>query len=159
MKRTIFFAAWVFGFVAFGGIFAAYAENRVALVIGNSAYVHAGVLPNPANDARDMTDRLAGLGFEVVRGTDLTVNGFNDLLRIFADKVKNADVALLFYAGHGVAVGGINYLVPVDARLDSASSLEVEAVSLRKIQALMENRPRTNLLFFDSDSAGVASTH
>lgn len=126
------------------------AEMRVALVIGNSNYEHANALTNPKNDAHDIAAKLTALGFDVVHGVDLTVQSFNYKLREFAGKLRRADVALLFYAGHGVAVGGINYLVPVDAQLDSEGDLEIEAVSLATIQRIMESRPRTNILIFDA---------
>src|ERR1051325_4103408 len=93
---------------------AALAEKRVALVIGNSAYVHAPALSNPKNDAEGMAAALKRLDFEVLAGTDLAKPAMDKLLQAFADKLEKADVAVVFYAGHGLQVNGRNYLVPID---------------------------------------------
>jgi hypothetical protein len=126
------------------------AEHRVALVIGNSAYLHAGKLANPRNDAKAVADALQELGFDVFQGTDLTLAGFSRILTQFASAIQTADVALVFYAGHGAQIDGVNYLIPVDARLDGAGDIADRTVSLQKLQEVMERRPRTNLLFFDA---------
>ena len=97
---------------------AAHAEKRVALVIGNSAYRTAPALPNPAADAKLMSNTLFSLGFFVVGGgarLDLDKKGFDDALGEFGKELIGADVALFYYAGHGVETHGLNYLVPVDA--------------------------------------------
>ena len=97
---------------------AAHAEKRVALVIGNSAYQTVPVLPNPVADAKLMSDTLLSLGFFVVGGGpqhDLDKAGFDEILRKFANELTGADVALFYFAGHGVETHGLNYLVPVDA--------------------------------------------
>ena len=93
------------------------AEKQVALVIGNGAYQNTTPLTNPGNDAADMAAALKRLGFEVVDGRDLDKRTMERLIRQFAIKLAGADVALFFYAGHGLQVGGQNYLVPTDARL------------------------------------------
>ena len=129
---------------------AAIAETRVALVIGNSAYTHAKPLANPANDAADMAALLDRLGFDVTTAIDLKIADVPEKLIAFEKKLRNADVALLFFAGHGISVSGENYLIPVDARLEDAGNLDLEAVALSRIQALMERRPRTNILLFDA---------
>lgn len=126
------------------------AESRVALVVGNSAYLHIGPLTNPRNDAEDIAAALRGLQFDVVLGVDVSRSHFGGMLKSFRKKLRNADVALLFYAGHGIAVGGNNYLIPVDAKMASADDLDQEAIRLDEIQLLMEGRPRTNLLIFDA---------
>ena len=131
-------------------IVAARAEQRVAFVVGNAEYRHASQLVNPVNDANDMTETLAQLGFDVVKGTNLTTQNFLQKLLVFREKLKSADVALLFYSGHGIAVNGINYLIPVDARMESTNELEVEAIPLTRIQNLMESRPRLNIILFDA---------
>ena len=97
---------------------AAIAESRLALVIGNSAYQSAPALPNPVNDAKAVTELLQSAGFEVLPGSDLTQSDMRRSIGDFADKVasKGPDtVAVVYYAGHGLQVGGENYLVPVDA--------------------------------------------
>src|SRR3954466_4239525 len=93
------------------------AEKRVALVIGNSAYQHAAQLVNPNNDSSDMAAKLESLGFEVVSGQDLDLAGMRRTVRAFVEKLDGADMALFFYAGHGLQVNGNNYMVPVDAHL------------------------------------------
>jgi uncharacterized caspase-like protein len=99
----------------------ALAERRVALVIGNSAYRHAAELANPRNDATDMAAALKALAFEVTAGVDLDKAGMEDKLREFADRLSGADAAVFFYAGHGLQVGGVNYLAPVNAKLLTAA--------------------------------------
>jgi uncharacterized caspase-like protein len=86
---------------------AAYAEKRVALVIGNGAYRHAGVprLDNPVNDARGMRDALARLNFDVLYGEDLDLKGLQDVVGQFADRVDSADAAIVYFAGHGATFG------------------------------------------------------
>lgn len=106
------------------------AESRVALVIGNSAYVHTAPLKNPRNDAQAVAEKLTGLGFEVVRGYDLDHRETLDMLRDFGSAAKGSDVAVLYYAGHAVQVKGQNYLVPVDVRLKTARDLKFEGVPL-----------------------------
>lgn len=104
--------------------------SKVALVIGNSAYSAVEVLDNPQNDARDVAAALMRQGFEVVRGDDLSRVQMRDLLRRFREKADAADVALVYYAGHGIEISGRNYLVPVDARLEDERDAELEMVEL-----------------------------
>lgn len=93
-------------------------ERRVALVIGNGAYRDTPILKNPANDGRAMASLLSQLGFEVLSGINLDRAAMEDLIDRFAERVDTADVALAFYAGHGIQVDGRNYLLPVDAKLE-----------------------------------------
>ena len=130
--------------------FAASSERRVALVIGNSAYERAAPLRNPRNDADAIAAALAKLGFEVVKGTDLTYRDLRRTARDFAHKLGGADVALLFYAGHGLQVHGRNYLAPVDANLGTEVDLDFETVPLDLILSQMERGARTNLVFLDA---------
>lgn len=126
------------------------AVERAALVIGNSAYLHAPELPNPRNDARDLAAVLQRIGFEVTLGLDLNRAGFDATLRAFAQKAADAATVVFFYAGHGLQVAGENYLVPVDARLERESDLLFEAVKFSFIMQILESRPRTNLVFLDA---------
>lgn len=128
----------------------ALAETKVALVIGNSAYQNAGPLSNPANDAEGMSEVLSGLGFKVTKGIDLDKAGFDRAVGEFAASLPGAKLAVFFYAGHGLQVGGQNYLLPVDTKLASASSLDFEAVRLDLIQRTMERETDTNILFIDA---------
>ena len=128
----------------------AWAERRVALVIGNSAYRHATQLANPKNDAIDMAKKLSSLGFDVVRGEDLDLAGMRGTVRDFIGKLDGADMALLFYAGHGVQVNGNNYMAPVDAQLTSYNDLDFEAMPMDLILSAMERTTKVNLVFLDA---------
>ena len=119
---------------------AANAENRIALVIGNSAYKTITVLPNPANDARIFTQLLKDAQFEVIDAPDLSQLDMRRVIRDFADKVaqKGPDtVALVYYAGHGLQIEGENYLVPVDANIKRESDAAIEAVRLNDLMATL----------------------
>jgi hypothetical protein len=129
------------------------AERRVALVIGNSAYEHTNPLPNPHNDATDISAALARLGFEVIgSGVDLDKRSLERKIREFTSTLAGADVALFFYAGHAVQVGDQNYLVPVDARLATEADVDFETVSLRLVLQHMERdrEKKTSLVFLDA---------
>jgi hypothetical protein len=90
--------------------------RRVALVIGNGAYVHVKALPNPSNDARSIAKSLRDIGFSVTEGIDLDRGGMQTMIRDFLREAARAHVAMVYFAGHGVQIGGRNYLVPVDAQ-------------------------------------------
>lgn len=126
------------------------AGDRVALVIGNAAYKNVPELANPRNDASDMTARLKALDFEVVTGSDLDLRGVRQKINEFVDKLGTAEVALFYYAGHGLQVNGTNYLVPVDASLKSSLDLEFEAVPIQLVLSAMEDKVETNVLFLDA---------
>jgi uncharacterized caspase-like protein len=131
---------------------AAAADKRVALVVGNSAYVHANPLPNPVNDAGDMAKALTEVGFEVILGLDLKKPEFDGKVRDFARALEKADVAVFFYAGHGLQASGRNYLVPVDASLQVERDLDFEAVSVDFVLKQMEidREGKTNVVFLDA---------
>ena len=125
--------------------------RRVALVIGNSKYRYANPLPNPANDAADISQVLRKLGFDVIEGRDLDRRGMEDRICAFGRKLEaGADLALLFYAGHGMQVGGRNYLIPVDAKLERSGDLTLDTIELGQILAQMEAEKRVNLVFLDA---------
>ena len=123
---------------------------RVALVIGNSAYEHAEPLPNPVNDAAAMAAALEGVGFEVVRGIDLDRQGTVRTLSDFAGRLAGAEVGLFFYAGHGMQVNGVNYIVPVDAALTREADVFLSLVSLEQILQVMETEVPTRLVLLDA---------
>ena len=106
------------------------ANGRVALVVGNSTYAHIGRLPNPDNDARDMSAALRRLGFDVTTELDADRAELTKALRSFTRQSAGADVSLVFYAGHGIEMDGVNYLVPVDARLQRDVDVRFETVTL-----------------------------
>jgi len=127
----------------------AFAE-RVALVIGNSAYRHAAPLPNPRNDATDVGAALRKLNFDVVQGLDVDRLGMENAIRTFTQKARGAKVIVFFYAGHGLQVDNTNYLVPVDARIDATADLNFAAVSLDYVLRQMDAEQRVNLIFLDA---------
>ena len=124
------------------------ANERVALVVGNAAYEHAPPLANPKNDAEDMAALLRRLGFQVTAGLDLTDAALEDRVRAFSRQARAAQVALFFYAGHGLQVDGDNYLVPVDAHLADEADLPFEALQLDLVLKRMGGG--TNLVFLDA---------
>ena len=111
------------------------ADGRVALVIGNSTYADIGRLPNPGNDATDMSAALRRLGFEVTTELNADRAELNEALRAFTRRSVGADVALVFYAGHGMEMDGVNYLLPVDARLARDTDVRYETVTLDDVLA------------------------
>jgi Caspase domain len=129
---------------------AAHAERRVALVVGNSAYEHAATLKNPQNDAREMIRKLEELDFEVVGGLDLDLADMKQRIREFASKLEGSDLALFYYAGHGLQVNGENYILPTDAQLKTQVDLEFESVSINLILRTMEQATKTNVVFLDA---------
>jgi len=143
---------WVLAFLACLACvpIAARAEQRVALVVGNSNYRYAGELRNPANNAADVAVALRKLGFEVIEGRELDKQGLEAKVRQFAQALKGADSAVFFYAGHGLQVGGQNFLVPIDAKLEDASGLDFEATRLDLVQRVMEREAKTSILFLDA---------
>lgn len=130
---------------------AALADKRVALVLGISAYQHVAKLPNPSNDAEAMAALFRKAGFDVVE-TKRDV-GIADLRRAvgdFSDKAQDADVAVVFFAGHGIEVDGTNYLVPADAKLARDFDIEDEALSLDRLLKAIEPAKRLRLVMLDA---------
>jgi uncharacterized membrane protein YgcG len=105
----------------------AQAERRVAFVVGNGAYKNVAQLPNPPVDAQAMASALRNVGFEVVEGTNLTRDKMTERLLDFGKKAQGADVAVFFYAGHGIAISGTNYLLPIDADIKSEMDVKLGA--------------------------------
>lgn len=128
----------------------ALAEKGVALVIGNSAYRQVPALVNPKNDAADIAAKLRAMGLLVVHGEDLDLTAMRAKVREFITSLEKADLAIFFYAGHGLQVDGVNYLAPVDARLASQDDLEFEAMPMDLILPAMERNAKVNLVFLDA---------
>jgi hypothetical protein len=128
------------------------AEKRVALVVGNTHYAHSPALSNPVNDANDVADVLKNLGFEVLLGLDLDKRAFDQKVREFARALRDADTAVFFYAGHGLQVSLQNYLVPVDATIDTERDLDFEVVRLDLVLKHMEleREGKTSIVFLDA---------
>ena len=128
-----------------------FAQKRVALVIGNSEYQHAPKLSKPANDANAIGTMLEGAGFDVVeRRNDLTSMDLRRALRDFSQRVRGADMAVVFYSGHAIEVGGRNFLVPIDAKLDRDIDVEDEAISLDRLMNMVEPARRLRLVILDA---------
>ena len=130
---------------------AAVADRRIALVIGNGKYENAGVLANPTNDADAVADLFTKAGFDSVdRRRDLGVVEFKRAVREFVDRAASADVAVVYYSGHGLETGGINYLIPVDAKLTSVLDMDDEAVSLDRILVAAGHVKKLSLIILDA---------
>src|SRR3954453_3378490 len=129
----------------------AFAEKRVALVLGNSAYQNVAPLPNPVNDAATIAATLKGAGFDVVDSRhDLPAAETRRVLRDFADRTRDADIAVVYYAGHGIEVDGSNYLIPVDAKLERDTDVYDEALSLDRVLLAIEPAKRLRLVILDA---------
>src|ERR1700710_1160320 len=133
---------------------AAFAENRLALVIGQSAYLSVPKLPNPANDAKAVSQLLSDSGFEVSTAADLSQTEMRAQVGNFAAKVaaKGPDtIALVFYAGHGLQIDGENFLVPVDVDPKRETDIPLQAVRLNDILNTLASVPsKTRILLLDS---------
>jgi uncharacterized caspase-like protein len=126
-------------------------EKRVALVIGNSSYQYASRLSNPGNDAAAIAALLRNAGFDVVESKyDLRINDMKRTIRDFTDMTRDADIAVVYYAGHGIEVDGTNYLVPVNAELARDIDVEDEAVSLDRVLRVLDPVKRLRLVILDA---------
>jgi len=125
--------------------------RRVALIIGNGAYKNVHQLDNPPRDARLVAGALRDIGFQtVIQTNDLTRDKFFDALHTFAAEAEKADWAVVYYAGHGFEVGGVNYLVPVDAKLAADRDAETEAVALEQVIAAVGGAHKVRLVMLDA---------
>ncbi len=127
----------------------AHASKRVALVVGNGAYAEAPSLANPTNDATDMAGVLQEMGFSVTLVVDADQRAMQQGLIAFAQEAAGADVALFFYAGHGVQTEGENYLLPTDVRLTSSTALRFETINLDQILHVMA-KAKVRLVLLDA---------
>jgi tetratricopeptide (TPR) repeat protein len=125
--------------------------KRIALVIGNSAYRNVRPLRNPANDAHAVAEEFRRSGFaEVVEKQNLSLSELSAELKAFGDKALDADWAVIYYAGHGIEVGGINYVIPVDAELATTGHVEDEAVPLTRLESKVESARQVRLVILDA---------
>ena len=125
--------------------------RRVALIVGNGAYRNVAPLANPPRDARMIAGALRDVGFQTVTvSTDLTRDKFFEALHAFAGDAERADWAVVYYAGHGFEIGGVNYLVPVDARLAADKDAETEAVALEQVIAAVGGARKLRLVILDA---------
>lgn len=129
----------------------AYSEKRLALLIGNSNYSFGGSLRNPTNDARSMESALKELGFTVMKYENCDQRTMKRAIDEFGVKLQNYDVGLFFYAGHGVQVNGLNYLVPINAQLTAEGDVEYDCVRADRVMAKMETaNANTNIIILDA---------
>lgn len=127
------------------------AEKRVALVIGNGAYQNAAQLPNPINDAKAVAGLFRKAGFDIVdERENLGSLEIKRAIREFTAQTRNADIAVVYFAGHGIEVSGTNYLVPVDARLANDFDAEDEALALDRVVRALEPARRLRLIILDA---------
>lgn len=124
--------------------------RRVALVIGNGAYKYVKPLPNPSNDARAIAKSLRDIGFTVTEGIDLDRVAMQGMTREFLREAANSQVAVVYYAGHGVQVEGRNYLVPVDVQLQPGKNMTEAMMEMDTIMAGLDDQVRTNILIMDA---------
>ncbi|WP_407519939.1 caspase family protein [Methylobacterium oryzisoli] len=132
------------------GTDAATGERRVALVIGNGAYRSVPALDNPLSDSKAVAAALKRIGFEVVEGYDLTLDAMRGLVSDYAAKLDGAKVAAVYYAGHGVAVSGENYLLPTDTVLKSEADLDFRTMNINLVLRQMQREDRVNLVILDA---------
>ena len=124
--------------------------RRVALVIGNGAYAHVRPLPNPSNDARSIAKNLRDIGFTVTEGLDLDRTAMQTTIRDFLREAARAQIAVVYYAGHGIQVDGRNYLVPVDIQFRAGSGMTDTMMDMDTIMAGLDDQVRTNILILDA---------
>lgn len=150
-KVAIILVCVILLFPIFPSNLLAISGKRFALLIGNSNYIHGGNLHNPVNDVRDIKRALESLGFTVIKYENCTQKEMKMAINDFGRRLNSQDVGLFFYAGHGVQVRGRNYLLPVDAKLDSEQDAEYDCVRADRILAKMEAAgSKTNIVILDA---------
>src|SRR6516225_3133714 len=129
----------------------AFAERRVALIIGNSNYQNAPILPNPERDARGIADMFQKAGYEIVT-TAFNVGSldFKSTIRKFEDAVTDADIAVIYYAGYGLNIHGTNYLIPIDAKLTSDRDANDETITLEQLVESVHSAKRLRVIIIDA---------
>jgi len=133
------------------GLPSASVARKVALIVGNGAYKNVQKLDNPPRDAKLIADTFRGLGFQTVTlAPDLTRDRFFAALREFGSQAEKADWAVVYYAGHGMEIGGINYLIPVDAKLAADHDAETQAVALEQVIAAVGGARKLRLVLLDA---------
>ena len=128
----------------------AFADKRIALVIGNSKYENTPALENPVNDATDVGQALASIGFKVTLKLDATKREMDQAVAQFARDAANSDAAMFYYAGHGMQFQGENYVMPVDAELRDEISLRYEMTAMNDIKSALERSPGVKIMVLDS---------
>jgi uncharacterized caspase-like protein len=126
------------------------AQSRVALVIGNSSYQNVSTLPNPVNDANDVSQSFKRLGFSVNTLANASFDDMRHALIDFGPKARGADFAVIFFAGHGMEIGGENWLIPVDARLATDLDVPNETIGMQALTRAVSNTTRLGLVILDA---------
>jgi uncharacterized caspase-like protein len=132
------------------GASSSHAEKRVALVVGNSAYQNVGHLANPAKDSAAMAALLRTADFAVVELRDVGLAGFKRAVSDFSETARNADIAVVYFAGHGIEVDRANYLIPIDAMLARDFDIADETVALERVLQAMEPVRGLRLIILDA---------
>ena len=148
---TVFLSLICMLFAADAASDSAKADKRVAFVVGNGAYKNVAALPNPPVDAKAMAAVLRNVGFDVVEGTNLNRDTMTERLLEFGKKAQGADIAVFFYAGHGIAISGTNYLLPIDADIKSEMDVKLGAainIDLTLDQTMSD--AKVKLVFLDA---------
>ncbi|MDX8523335.1 caspase family protein [Mesorhizobium sp. MSK_1335] len=130
--------------------FEAHADRRVALVIGNSGYREIPALKNPDKDAEDVSKTFRLAGFEVFAAKDLTKLQFEEQFRNYLAAADGADLAVVYYSGHGFQIGGENFLIPVDASLRDAADMEVQAIKVDDILQQLRSKSKIQVIILDA---------
>ncbi|MET3900954.1 hypothetical protein ABIB57_004922 [Devosia sp. UYZn731] len=126
------------------------AQERVALVIGNGAYTHVAPLTNPENDATDVADALGRIGFTVTLANDLNANQMRAALHEFSSAASGADMAMIYYAGHGIEIDKQNYLIPVDAALESDRDVSFETIPIDLLNEAVSGARTLRMVLLDA---------
>ncbi len=126
------------------------AGPRVALVIGNGAYTGAAALANPVRDAEAIAASLAALGFEVHTAADVDHRATIAAIDAFSERINGAEIALLFFAGHGIQLGGQNFLLPTDVSVESERALRYSSLDIQEVVAEMERRADVSIVILDA---------
>jgi hypothetical protein len=127
--------------------------KRVALVIGNGKYQHAGLpeLANPTHDAEDIAKALRGFGFEVIERKNQSMEEMDSAITEFGRKIANSEAALFYFAGHGLQVKGQNYLIPVDANIESEAQVPFKSINVNQLLEEMDNaKSQANIVMLDA---------
>ena len=125
--------------------------KRIALVIGNGKYQDQSALPNPPNDAQAVAGKLRQLGFQdVAEHYDVDLRAMSDAIKGFGDRAAEADWALIYYAGHGIEVAGVNYLLPIDVKLARETHVQDEAISLDRVLSKVGSARKLRLVILDA---------
>ena len=149
-RRLVAAAALLASAIFFSFGTPARAETKVALIVGNGAYQNVPELPNPPHDAGDVAAAFLRLGFSVRLVTDANYDNMRLALIDFSRKARDAEMAVVFFAGHGMEIGGENWLIPIDAELKSNSDAEQEAISLRAVVLMVSSASKLGLVVLDA---------